>query len=483
MTALVPIRPAAPTGPAAATGASRPGPPGAAASVPAAGMPATGASAGAPPAGMPSTGAPATGAPATGAPATGTSATGTSKTGASAPPPAAAAGSIRQLPFGALMLIAGNVPCALGFGLIAPALPELGARFNAGATAVAMLVSVCSLARLAFAPVCGSLAHRMGERHLYVAGACLVGVATALCGFAGSYAWLLALRMAAGVGSIMYTVSASTLLIRLTPPHLRGRASGLSHTTFLLGNMAGPAAGGLLVGYWLPLPFVLYGILMVGLGLGNRTLLARDAGSYADPRRAAAATAVRVRDVCRQPLFAAMIASAFVLGWEVYGVRLSLVPLYATGPLRQSPAVAGLGLTLCALGSAAVVLLAGRAADRSGRRVVMLTGLVCCGAALVAMGVLASVAAFLGACVAIGLGAGTAQPALGASVADLIGGRAGGGRVVAAQQMATDIGAFAGPLAAGLMADHVGIGPALAASGILLLAPVGAWLGVPRRPA
>ena len=383
--------------------------------------------------------------------------------------------SIRQLPFGALMLIAGNVPCALGFGLIAPALPQLGTSFHVGAAAVALLVSVCSAARLAFAPVCGSLAHRVGERHLYVAGACLVGVTTALCGFAGSYGWVMALRAASGVGSIMYTVSASTLLIRLTPPELRGRASGLSHTTFLLGNMAGPAVGGLLVGYSLPLPFVLYGVLMVGLGLGNRVLLARDTAGHPDPRRDPRAGALRVRDVCRQPLFAATIAAAFVLGWEVYGVRLSLVPLYATGSLHQSPAVAGLGLTLCALGSAVVVFVAGRVADRRGRRVVMVAGLVCCAAALVTMGTLPFVAAFLGASVAVGLGAGTAQPALGASVADLVGGRAGGGRIVAAQQMATDLGAFVGPVCAGLVADRAGLGPALAASGLLLLAPAALW--------
>jgi MFS family permease len=389
--------------------------------------------------------------------------------------------SIRQLPFGALMLIAGNVPCAVGFGLISPALPELGSAFNLSAAGIALVISICSAARLAFAPVCGALAQRMGERHLYVAGAVVVGLSTALCGYAGSFGVLIALRIVAGVGSVMYTVAASTLLIRLTPPALRGRASGLSHTTFLLGNMAGPAIGGLLVGYSLQLPFVLYGVLMVGLGLANRTLLARDVAVYTDPRQAARAGAVRVRDVAREPLFIAMIASAFVLGWEVYGVRLSLVPLYAMRTLHQSPAVAGLGLTLCAFGAAVVVFAAGRVADRSGRRVVMLTGLVCCAAALVTMGTLPFVAAFLGASVAVGLGAGTAQPALGASVADLVGSKAGGSRVVAAQQMATDVGAFVGPVAAGLLADRAGLGPALAVSGLLLLAPIAFWAAVPRR--
>jgi len=105
----------------------------------------------------------------------------------------------------------------------------------------------------------------------------------------------------------------------------------------------------------------------------------------------------------------------------------------------------------------------------------MVAGLVCCAAALVTMGTLPFVAAFLGASVAVGLGAGTAQPALGASVADLVGGRAGGGRIVAAQQMATDLGAFVGPVCAGLVADRAGLGPALAASGLLLLAPAALW--------
>src|SRR6266511_1248597 len=270
------------------------------------------------------------------------------------PAPAAAEDSLRRLPLGALTLVGGNFFVAIGFGMIGPALPALAVHFDSSAVAVSAVIVIYSAMRLAFAPLCGTLAHRFGESRQYFLGACLVGVSAMLFGFAPNYPSLLGLRAVSGIGSIMYTVSASTLLIRLAPPHMRGRVSGLSHTTFLLGYMIGPALGGLLVGYSLPAPFVIYGLLM--------------------------------RDVWRRPLFVAVLASGFVLGWEVYGVRLSLVPLYAIEHLRQSPAVAGFGLTLSAVGSAAVVFLAGRWADRRGRRVVMVSGLTLCGAALTAMG-------------------------------------------------------------------------------------------------
>ncbi len=396
------------------------------------------------------------------------------------PAPAAAEDSLRRLPLGALTLVGGNFFVAIGFGMIGPALPALAVHFDSSAVAVSAVIVIYSAMRLAFAPLCGTLAHRFGESRQYFLGACLVGVSAMLFGFAPNYPSLLGLRAVSGIGSIMYTVSASTLLIRLAPPHMRGRVSGLSHTTFLLGYMIGPALGGLLVGYSLPAPFVIYGLLMIGVGACGRVLLAGQRPGREAPASGRAATpALRIRDVWRRPLFVAVLASGFVLGWEVYGVRLSLVPLYAIEHLRQSPAVAGFGLTLSAVGSAAVVFLAGRWADRRGRRVVMVSGLTLCGAALTAMGTAPFVLAFLLLSLLVGVGAGVTQPAQGASLADLVGNRASGGRVVAAVSMAVDTGSMVGPLAAGLIADRFGLGSALMLSGALMVVPVAVWLTLP----
>ena len=68
----------------------------------------------------------------------------------------------------------------------------------------------------------------------------------------------------------MFSVSAASLLVRVTPSHLRGRAQGVWAGAFLIGLVAGPAVGTVAT-FSLRLPFFLYaGTLVVAglLGLG-----------------------------------------------------------------------------------------------------------------------------------------------------------------------------------------------------------------------
>ncbi|HEX5347370.1 MAG TPA: MFS transporter [Pseudonocardiaceae bacterium] len=67
----------------------------------------------------------------------------------------------------------------------------------------------------------------LGERSVYIGGIIVVGLSTDACAFAANYWQLLILRSLGGVGSTMFTVSAVALLIRLTPPALRGRSTSL----------------------------------------------------------------------------------------------------------------------------------------------------------------------------------------------------------------------------------------------------------------
>ena len=105
---------------------------------------------------------------------------------------------------------------------------------------------------------------------LLATGIGVVAVSSALAGLSQSYWQLLVLRGAGGIGSIMFSVSAASLLVRVTPSHLRGRAQGVWAGAFLIGLVAGPAVGTVAT-FSLRLPFFLYaGTLVVAglLGLG-----------------------------------------------------------------------------------------------------------------------------------------------------------------------------------------------------------------------
>ena len=149
-----------------------------------------------------------------------------------------------RIPTGLKVLIAASFMIALGYGLVAPVLPSFARSFNVGVAATTIVVSALAAMRLVFAPGAGKLISRFGERPIYTCGMVIVAVSSFVNAAAWDYWVLLASRAFAGIGSVMFTVSAMGLLVRLAPSHMRGRVSGYYATAFLLGNIMGPVVGG-----------------------------------------------------------------------------------------------------------------------------------------------------------------------------------------------------------------------------------------------
>src|SRR4051812_50106445 len=97
---------------------------------------------------------------------------------------------------------------ALGFGLVAPALPLFAREFGVGKAAAGAVVAAFALMRLVMAPFVGRMVNAVGERLLLATGIGVVAVSSALAGLSQSYWQLLVLRGAGGIGSIMFSVHA-----------------------------------------------------------------------------------------------------------------------------------------------------------------------------------------------------------------------------------------------------------------------------------
>src|SRR5689334_8556394 len=67
------------------------------------------------------------------------------------------------LPRDIKVMLAAAFLIALGFGLVAPVLPQFATTFDVGATAAAVIVSIFAFMRLVFAPAGGSLIGRFGD--------------------------------------------------------------------------------------------------------------------------------------------------------------------------------------------------------------------------------------------------------------------------------------------------------------------------------
>lgn len=381
-----------------------------------------------------------------------------------------------RLPVEIWILVTGSFIVAVGMGIVSPALPAFATSFDVGVTATSFIVSAFAFMRLAFAPVSGRLVAWFGERPIYVWGISIVGVSSAACAFAGSYWQLLVFRALGGTGSTMFTVSVVALLVRLAPPHLRGRASGLWATSFLLGNVSGPIIGGLMVDHSLRLPFLSYGAALflaafVGwLLLRRSTLAAPVTGDV---------PAMSVRAAVRLPSYRAALLSNFSTGWAVFGVRIALIPLFVVEVLRSTQSMAGVALSVFAVGNAAVIMLSGRISDRRGRKPMVLLGLGISAVGSAALGVSGSVPVFLVASLVAGIGAGLLNPAQNAAVADLVGAQGKGGPVLAAFQMAADVGAILGPVVTGVLADALSYQVAFGVTGLTAVLALTAWAFAP----
>ncbi|WP_347057026.1 MFS transporter [Blastococcus sp. HT6-30] len=378
---------------------------------------------------------------------------------------------------------------ALGFGIVAPAIPLFARSFGVGTTAVGLAVSAFAFFRFVSAFSGGTLVERFGERLVLATGLAIVAVTTGAAGLAGSFPLFLALRAAGGIGSAMFTVAALSLLLRVAPPSHRGRAAATWQGGFILGGIAGPAAGGLLAELSPRLPFFLYaGFLLVAGGVG--VLMLRSAAPAPDPEAADVASPdlgagpMPLGTALRSRVYLAALVANFGVGWVLFGVRNSLVPLYVTEELGRTVAWAGAGLLAGSVAQALGLLRSGRLVDGWGRRPSLVVG-AALGTAAMAILVLPPVIwAFLLSMAVFGLAASLLASAPAALVGDMSAGR--GGRVVAVFQMSADLGAIAGPLVAGWLTDVASFQVAFAVSTAVLAAGLVGGLVMPReapRPA
>ena len=359
------------------------------------------------------------------------------------------------LPAEVAVLSAVAVAVAVGFGVVAPAIPLFARDFGVGKAAAGAVISAFALTRLTFALAGGRLVDAVGERLVLAVGIGIVAVSSALAGLSQSYLQLVLLRGAGGVGSAMFTVSAMALLLRVTPREQRGRASGVYQGGFILGGITGPAFGGPLTQWSIRAPFFVYAATLAVAGAIAMFFLTHsstdqeqaEAGESDAPQRTSLAEALRSRGY-----LTALLAS-LGSGWVAFGIRSSLIPLFVVESLKKGAGWTGAGFAVSSAAQALLLLPAGRLTDRGGRRLTLSSGLAVATASSVVLVVCGNVWVFLLAMALLGAGFAFISPASGAVVGDIVRGR--GGTVVAAFQMASDVGAISGPVIAGWLAQEV----------------------------
>lgn len=391
------------------------------------------------------------------------------------------------LPREVAVLVAIAFCVALGFGIVLPVIPIYAQTFGVTALLASAVISVFAFMRLVSSPLAGAAVDRLGERRVLTTGLLIVAVSSVFAGLAQSYAQLIVLRGVGGVGSSMFTVSAMALLLKAVAAEQRGRAAGAFQAGFLLGGVAGPAVGGLVVAVSIRAPFFLYaGTLALAALVSWRMLPAEPPGApirtadpmpdpVLDPDEESVAPLVEslheaappdpgdaaptLGQALRSRAYQAALAANLTNGFVTFGLRSSLVPLFVIEGLQSDATLSGIGFLVAAATQAILLLPAGRLADQRGRRPALILGT---SLTLLGMGALAltnAPALFLVAMGISGLAAAFMGSAPAAVAGDIVG-PGGRGIVIAVFQMTSDLGAIMGPLIAGLLADRFGYGPA-----------------------
>ena len=381
---------------------------------------------------------------------------------------------LKDLPVEVAVLASIAFFVALGFGIVIPSIPIFADSFGVSALAASAVVSAFALMRFVSSPLAGAWTNRFGERTVLASGLAIVALSSLFAGLSQSFIQLIVLRAIGGIGSAMFTVSAMALLLRVVDADQRGRASAAWQGGFLVGGVAGPAIGGILLAISIRAPFFFYaGTLAIAtviaiVFLSPARLAAREAAVTAaepalEPDAPRPGGWGELREALGNGAYRAALAVNLTTGLTVFGLRSALIPLFVVQALQQGPSLSGWAFLVAAVVQAAILLPAGRLTDLRGRRPAMIIGTIATviGMLMLVIDDLATgslsvaLVVFFLSMVVMSIGSAFLGSAPSAVVGDIMGGRQGGS-VVAAFQMVSDIGAVIGPLIGGLLLDLYG---------------------------
>lgn len=132
----------------------------------------------------------------------------------------------------------------VGFGIVVPILPQYADQFGVSTTVIGILFASFSLAQLIFAPIWGRLSDRIGRKPVILISLFGTAIGSLLTGLAPSIGLLFLGRIIDGASGASVSVAQASVA-DMAPPHQRPRLMGLLGAAFGLGFVVGPALGAL----------------------------------------------------------------------------------------------------------------------------------------------------------------------------------------------------------------------------------------------
>jgi MFS family permease len=385
------------------------------------------------------------------------------------------------------LLVAVNAFVGAMVGLERSTLPLIGESdfgLTSGAAVLSFIVAF-GLAKSFTNLAAGVGAERLGRRRLLILGWTVALPVPLLIAVAPNWAWIVAANALLGINQGLAWSMTVVMKIDLVGPKRRGLALGLNEAAGYGGVAVAAAVSG-----WLAADFAPRDVLVVGaagialIALAVSVALVRDTAGHVrleqDRHHASEERAPRLAEIFpdasyRRPSLRACSQAGLVnnlndaLAWGIIPLFLAA---HGASPSRIG-LVAGLYPGVWGVGQ----ILTGQWSDRIGRKPLIVSGMLVQAAAL-AMLAASEGTILLAAIAAVGLGAGTAlvYPTLIAAISDAVSPVARA-PTVGVYRFWRDMGYVAGGLLAGIAADALGYGGAIAIVAALT-AGSGVWVAV-----
>lgn len=371
------------------------------------------------------------------------------------------------------LLLAVYLPAALlafGQGVLLTTLPLFATTFGVSYGWVSLAVAAMAIGTLLTDLPAGAVVGRLGQRPAMIGGSALVMVSTFALGFGHNFAALVALRVLAGVGTALWTLSRHALLAQGVAVARRGRATSIYGGINRIGTFAGPLVGGLVgKAYGLQESFFVASALAAG-ALALAIAFVRPVPVSGKPltHRARWSVVGRLLRTGRRDLGAA--GGAQVFAQMIRAGRQFLIPIYGATVLGLDAAQIGFIMTSAAVLDMMLFVPAGVTMDRFGRKVAAVPSFVVMAIGVATIPLAHGYVGLLAASVLIGFGNGLGSGTMMTLGADLAPPGATG-EFLGVWRLVGDAGAVAGPLVVGALAGGIGLsGSAFVLAGIGVVA-------------
>jgi len=346
----------------------------------------------------------------------------------------------------------------------------------ASKTAAVSFIATFGLAKAVANLFAGRLSERYRRKSVLVAGWLFGLPVPFLLIWAPSWGWIIGANVLLGVNQGLAWSMTVNMKVDLVGPERRGLALGLNEAAGYLAVAAAAFSTGLIAEHWglRPEPFYL-GIGFAACGLALSMLFVRDTAPFVELEKA------RHPDVAPPMSLRRSFADTTWRRPELFGVSQAgfvnnLNDALAWGIFPIFFVSRGLSLERVAILAAAYPLVwgalqvpAGWSSDFLGRRVVVVAGMLVQGVAIAMVASGDSFTTWLTAVMFLGAGTALVYPTLLAAIGDAVhpSERA---TSLGVYRFWRDVGAMAGALIAGALADMFGLVPAIAAVAALTIA-------------